>query len=68
MAGVKGRSGGRRPGAGRPFKTEGFFQEGCTTKVMRVPGYMKDRIETLFRVQAEWIGYQKTKRAGLSAI
>ncbi|EJW99655.1 hypothetical protein EVA_12235 [gut metagenome] len=45
MAGVKGKSGGRRTGAGRPSKTEG-----CATKVMRVPGYMKDRIETLIRV------------------
>ena len=50
MAGVKGRSGGRRPGSGRPFKTEG-----CVTKVMRVPSYMKESIETLIRVQAEWL-------------
>ena len=50
MAGVKGRSGGRRTGAGRPFKTEG-----CATKVMRVPSYMKESIETLIRVQAEWL-------------
>lgn len=50
MAGVKGRSGGKRTGAGRPFKTEG-----CATKVMRVPSYMKESIETLIRVQAEWL-------------
>lgn len=50
MAGVKGRSGGRRTGTGRPFKTEG-----CATKVMRVPSYMKESIETLIRVQAEWL-------------
>ena len=47
---MKGRSGGRRTGAGRPFKTEG-----CATKVMRVPSYMKESIETLIRVQAEWL-------------
>ena len=50
MAGVKGKSGGKRPGAGRPCKSEG-----CPTKVMRVPSYMKNKIETLIRVQAEWI-------------
>ena len=50
MAGVKGKSGGKRPGAGRPFKTEG-----SVTKVMRVPSYMKESIETLIRVQAEWL-------------
>ena len=50
MAGVKGRSGGKRTGAGRPFKTEG-----CATKVMRVQSYMKETIETLIRVQAEWL-------------
>lgn len=50
MAGVKGKSGGKRPGTGRPFKTEG-----CVTKVMRVPIYMKSNIETLIRVQAEWL-------------
>lgn len=57
MAGVKGKSGGKRPGAGRPFKTEG-----CVTKVMRVPSYMKGRIETLIRVQAEWLSEDETKK------
>lgn len=50
MAGVKGKSGGKRPGAGHPYKIEG-----CPTKVMRVPSYMKERIETLIQVQAEWL-------------
>ena len=50
MAGVGGRNGGRRTGAGRPFKTEG-----CATVVMRMPSYMKESIETLIRVQAEWL-------------
>lgn len=50
MAGVKGKSGGKRPGAGRPCKSEG-----CSTKVMRVPSYMKNKIETLIRVKSEWI-------------
>ena len=58
MAGVKGRSGGRRTGAGRPFKTEG-----CVTKVMRVPSYMKEFIETLIRVQAEWLSEDETKKS-----
>lgn len=57
MAGVKGKSGGKRPGSGRPFKTEG-----CVTKVMRVPSYMKGRIETLIRVQAEWLSEDETKK------
>ena len=57
MAGVKGKSGGKRPGAGRPYKTEG-----CITKVMRVPSYMKERIETLIRVQAEWISEDEEKK------
>ncbi len=50
MVGVKGKSGGKRPGAGRPCKSEG-----CPTKVMRVPGYMKSKIETLIRVKSEWL-------------
>ena len=57
MTGVKGKSGGKRSGAGRPFKTEG-----CVTKVMRVPSYMKGRIETLIRVQAEWLSEDETKK------
>ena len=57
MAGVKGKSGGKRLGAGRPYKTEG-----CITKVMRVPSYMKERIETLIRVQAEWISEDEEKK------
>ena len=58
MAGVKGKSGGKRPGAGRPCKSEG-----CPTKVMRVPSYMKGRIETLIRVQAEWLSEDETKKS-----
>lgn len=50
MAGVKGKSGGKRLGAGRPCKSEG-----CPTKVMRVPSYMKNKIETLIRVKSEWL-------------
>lgn len=57
MAGVKGKSGGKRPGAGRPCKSEG-----CPTKVMRVPSYMKNKIETLIRVQAEWLSEDETKK------
>ena len=57
MAGVKGKSGGKRPGAGRPFKTEG-----CATVVMRVPSYMKESIETLIRVQAEWISEDEKRK------
>ena len=57
MAGVKGKSGGKRPGAGRPFKTEG-----SVTKVMRVPSYMKESIETLIRVQAEWLSEDETRK------
>lgn len=57
MVGMKGKSGGKRSGAGRPFKTEG-----CVTKVMRVPSYMKGRIETLIRVQAEWLSKDETKK------
>lgn len=57
MAGVKGKSGGKRPGAGRPCKSEG-----CPTKVMRVPSYMKNKIETLIRVQAEWLLEDETKK------
>lgn len=58
MAGVKGKSGGKRTGAGRPFKSEG-----CVTKVIRVPSYMKDRIETLIRVQAEWLSEDENKKS-----
>lgn len=58
MAGVKGKSGGRRPGAGRPCKS------GCVTKVMRVPSYMKDRIETLIRMQAEWLSDETARPVG----
>lgn len=57
MAGVKGKSGGKRPGAGHPYKIEG-----CPTKVMRVPSYMKGRIEALIRVQAEWLSEDETKK------
>ena len=57
MAGVKGKSGGKRLGAGRPCKSEG-----CPTKVMRVPSYMKNKIETLIRVQAEWLSEDETKK------
>lgn len=57
MAGVKGKSGGKRLGAGRPCKSEG-----CQTKVMRVPSYMKDRIETLIRVQAEWLSEDEERK------
>lgn len=57
MAGVKGKSGGKRPEAGRPCKSEG-----CPTKVMRVPSYMKNKIETLIRVQAEWLSEDETKK------
>lgn len=57
MTGVKGKSGGKRPGAGRPFKTEG-----CVTTVMRVPAYMKNRIETLIRVQSEWLSENEEKK------
>lgn len=32
------------------------------TKVMRVPSYMKGRIETLIRVQAEWLSEDETKK------
>ena len=57
MAGVKGKSGGKRPGAGRPCKSEG-----CPTKVMRVPSYMKGKIETLIRVQAEWLSEDESNK------
>lgn len=57
MAGVKGKSGGKRSGAGRPCKSEG-----CPTKVMRVPSYMKNKIETLIRMQAEWLSEDETKK------
>ena len=62
MVGVKGKSGGKRPGAGRPYKTEG-----CITKVMRVPSYMKESIETLIRVQSDWLS-EDEERKPLSAI
>lgn len=57
MAGVKGKSGGKRPGAGRPYKTEG-----CITKVMRVPSYMKESIETLIRVQSDWLSEDEERK------
>ena len=57
MAGVKGNSGGKRPGAGRPCKSEG-----CPTKVMRVPSYMKNKIETLIRVKSEWLSEDEERK------
>jgi len=57
MAGVKGKCGGRRPGAGRPCKIKG-----CATKVMRVPGNMKNWIETLIRIQAECLSEDKREK------
>lgn len=57
MAGVKGKSGGKRPGAGRPCKSEG-----CPTKVMRVPSYMKNKIETLIRVKSEWLSEDEERK------
>lgn len=57
MAGVRGKSGGKRPGAGRPCKSEG-----CPTKVIRVPSYMKGKIETLIRVQAEWLSEDESNK------
>ena len=33
------------------------------TKVMRVPSYMKEFIETLIRVQAEWLSEDETKKS-----
>ncbi|MDB1077503.1 hypothetical protein PL757_20515 [Phocaeicola vulgatus] len=58
MAGVKGKSGGRRPGAGRPCKS------GCVTKVMRVPSYMKQDIETFIEIQTEWLSDEDKKPIG----
>lgn len=55
MTGVKGKSGGKRPGAGRPCKS------GCVTKVMRVPSYMKQDIETFIEIQTEWLSDEEKK-------
>ena len=52
MAGVKGRSGGKRPGAGRPPK-----YNDCPTKVMRVPKNMAGHIRTLLDLAEEWCNY-----------
>lgn len=49
MAGVKGRSGGKRPGAGRPPR-----YNDCPTKVMRVPTYLAGHIRTLLDLAEEW--------------
>lgn len=57
MAGVKGKSGGKRSGAGHPYKIKG-----CPTKVMRVPSYMKESIEMLIRVQAEWLSEDEERK------
>ncbi|WP_317347487.1 hypothetical protein [Blautia argi] len=54
MAGVKGRSGGKRPGAGRPPK-----YNDCPTKVMRVPTYMAGHIRSLLDLADDWVNYAK---------
>ena len=46
----KSKRGGKRPGAGRPYKTEG-----CRTVVMRVPEYLKSEIAVYIRMQADMI-------------
>lgn len=52
MAGVKGRSGGKRPGAGRPPK-----YNDCPTKVMRVPTYLAGHIRSLLDLADEFCNY-----------
>lgn len=52
MAGVKGRSGGKRPGAGRPPK-----YNDCPTKVMRVPTYLAGHIRSLLDLAEEFTNY-----------
>lgn len=52
MAGKKGRSGGKRPGAGRPPK-----YNDCPTKVMRVPKNMAGHIRSLLDLADEWTNY-----------
>lgn len=54
MAGKKGRSGGKRPGAGRPPK-----YNDCPTKVMRVPTYMAGHIRSLLDLADDWVNYAK---------
>ena len=54
MAGGKGRSGGKRPGAGRPPK-----YNDCPTKVMRVPTYMAGHIRSLLDLADDWVNYAK---------
>lgn len=54
MAGVKGRSGGKRPGAGRPPKYNDY-----PTKVMRVPTYMAGHIRSLLDLADDWVNYAK---------
>lgn len=56
MAGVKGRSGGKRPGAGRPPK-----YNDCPTKVMRVPKNMAGHIRSLLDLADDWVNYAKTQ-------
>lgn len=57
MAGVKGRSGGKRPGAGRPPK-----YNNCPTKVMRVPTYMAGHIRSLLDLADDWVNYAKNPK------
>lgn len=52
MAGVKGKSGGKRPGAGRPPK-----YNDCPTKVMRVPTYLAGHIRSLLDLAEEFTNY-----------
>ena len=52
MAGKKGRSGGKRPGAGRPPK-----YNDCPTKVMRVPTYLAGHIRSLLDLADEFCNY-----------
>jgi hypothetical protein len=52
MAGKKGRSGGKRPGAGRPPK-----YNDCPTKVMRVPKNMAGHIRSLLDLADEFCNY-----------
>lgn len=52
MAGVKGKSGGKRPGAGRPPK-----YNDCPTKVMRVPTYLAGHIRSLLDLADEFCNY-----------
>lgn len=52
MAGKKGRSGGKRPGAGRPPR-----YNDCQTKVMRVPKFMAGHIRSLLDLADDWCNY-----------